>query len=520
MEKWFNVKGLCVPDKHYMVDLTDRLKKMKKMVEREEYFVINRGRQYGKTTTLSVLEKHLSDDYVVISLSFQGLGDTIFSSEEKFCQEFLIVVAHYLDFIGLANSWLDKTIKSFSELSLHITKICEEQKTVLMIDEVDKASNHRVFLNFLGMLRDKYQLRNKRRDFSFQSVILVGVYDIKNIKFKMIQDGLHQPKAGEKGNDSPWNIAENFDDDMSFSPIQIASMLTDYEADHQTGMNIVEIADEIYSYTSGYPFLVSRICQYIDEKLAKNWLKVAVLEAVKLITEEPQPNTLFDDLFKNIRNYQPLSDFLYEILMEGKNYKFSPGNEVIEQGLRYAFIRLADNNIRIHNKIFEIIMTDYFITKERMEKTKLVESIFDADVVNDTHFNIELFFEKFSTHYQKHYSQRDQDFIEREAAFLFLFFLQPYLNGKGSFHLESKPNYATGKRMDVVISYGEQEFIIELKIWRGEKHQQKAYKQLLEYMDKRGAKAGYLLTFDSRKKKEIKQEWILVEGKDILEIQV
>jgi len=62
MEKWFNVKGLCVSTKHYMVDISDRIEKMKTMVEREEYFVINRGRQYGKTTTLSVLGKHLSDE--------------------------------------------------------------------------------------------------------------------------------------------------------------------------------------------------------------------------------------------------------------------------------------------------------------------------------------------------------------------------------------------------------------------------------------------------------------------------
>jgi len=59
-----------------------------------------------------------------------------------------------------------------------------------------------------------------------------------------------------------------------------------------------------------------------------------------------------------------------------------------------------------------------------------------------------------------------------------------------------------------------------LKIWYGKKKQQNAYKQLLEYMDKRGAKKGYLLTFDFRKKKEIKQEWVQVNKKSILDVQV
>ena len=507
-----------------MVDISSRLEKMKSLVENEDYFVINRGRQYGKTTTLVQLGNLLANEYTVILLSFQGLGSSSFEHEATFCKKFLENIDLHLEQTSKSKdnliSWKNDDVVDFDLLSRHITKMCRHKNVVLMIDEVDRASNYRVFLDFLGILRNKFILRNVGQDFTFQSVILAGVYDIKNIKFRMIQEGKYTLTSGERSNDSPWNIAENFDEEMAFSAVEIAGMLADYELDHQTGMEVNEIAEEIYSYTSGYPFLVSRVCQYIHEKLEKNWLKASILEAVTLITEEPQPNTLFDDLFKNIRNQQSLSDFLYEILMEGKVYKYSQGNEVIEQGLRYAFIRILDRNICIHNKIFEIIITAYFINEERIEKKKLVGNIVDVDVVNGDQFNIELFFEKFNTHYQKHYSHRDENFIEREAAFLFLFFLQPYLNGKGTFHLESKPNLATGKRMDVVITYGNELYIIELKIWRGAKYHEKAHQQLLDYMAKQGVAKGYLLTFDFRQKKEVKQEWIQVDGKEILEVQV
>jgi len=463
MSKWFNVKGVCVPSKHYMVDISDRLEKMKKLVEREEYFVINRARQYGKTTTLLQLSNLLEAEYIVISLTFQNLGDLSFSSEENFCQDFLTQISKMLERSGSSDDWLNKTVKTFFALGQHITEMCKGKKIILIIDEVDRASNHRVFLNFLGILRAKYLERGAGVGFTFHSVILAGVYDIKNIKLKMIQEGVSTLADGERMVDSPWNIAENFDEDMSFAPVEIAGMLTVYEADHQTGMNTREVAEEIYSYTSGYPFLVSRVCQYIDEKLGKNWTKAGVWESVRLITEEPQPNTLFDDLFKNIRNNELLANFLYRVLMEGERFRFSQGSEVIGAAFRYAFIRIADREIRIHNKIFEIIITDYFIDKERIERHKFVNNRIEAEVVNGEQFNIELFFEKFNDHYQKHYSQRDKDFIEREAAFLFLFFLQPYLNGEGAYHLESKPNFATGKRMDIVISYRKQEFIVELR---------------------------------------------------------
>lgn len=46
---------------------------------------------------------------------------------------------------------------------------------------------------------------------------------------------------------------------MSFSPDDIAEMLTDYENDHHTGMDITRISQLIYDYTSGYPVLVSSI---------------------------------------------------------------------------------------------------------------------------------------------------------------------------------------------------------------------------------------------------------------------
>lgn len=48
----FNTTGLCIPYKHYMVDIKDKLDRIKRLIDDGEYFVINRARQYGKTTTL------------------------------------------------------------------------------------------------------------------------------------------------------------------------------------------------------------------------------------------------------------------------------------------------------------------------------------------------------------------------------------------------------------------------------------------------------------------------------------
>ena len=193
--KRFNVTGLCMPARDYMVDISDKISKIRNMVEMEEYFTINRARQYGKTTTLQMLKKDLSTDYIVSRISFEGIGSTIFSDEANFCLGFDELFGKSLRFSSASQEdlllWTDyqKKTDNFLRLSEKITDFCTERKSVLLIDEVDQASNNQIFLHFLGMLREKYLARKAEEDFTFSSVILVGVYDIKNMKLRMIEKG-------------------------------------------------------------------------------------------------------------------------------------------------------------------------------------------------------------------------------------------------------------------------------------------------------------------------------------------
>lgn len=67
MRRKFNVTGSCNPQRHYMVKLDDRLKRIKEeYVDEGAYFVINKGRQYGKTTVLNALKRYLKRRYMRI----------------------------------------------------------------------------------------------------------------------------------------------------------------------------------------------------------------------------------------------------------------------------------------------------------------------------------------------------------------------------------------------------------------------------------------------------------------------
>ena len=214
--KEFNTTAVCIPFKHYMVDISDKVREIRKMVDAGKYFTINRARQYGKTTTLNALRKALAPEYEVASLDFQGLGNASFRTEETFCRGFVRLILNKLEYcqIHVPDSIVDrmkifitdqKEDNKLEDLMRLIRRWCSESEkpVVLMIDEVDSASNNLVFLDFLAQLRDGYISRETEDIPAFQSVILAGVTDIKHLRSKI------RPEEAHKVND-PWNIAADF----------------------------------------------------------------------------------------------------------------------------------------------------------------------------------------------------------------------------------------------------------------------------------------------------------------------
>lgn len=515
--KEFNITGVCVPHKHYMVDISEKLDKIIEMIEKDEYFTINRARQYGKTTTLSQIYNKLKDKYLVISISFEGLGESAFSSESSFINSFINLIAKRLKQNNVKEKVVEKwesekeQIYKLENLSEKISQLIKdtEKEIVLMIDEVDKSSNNQIFIHFLGMLRNKYLDRELGLDSTFKSVILAGVYDVKNLKIKLRDDQ-------EKKFNSPWNIATEFDVEMSFNSKDITTMLFEYEKEHKLGIDIKVISEEIYRYTSGYPFLVSNICKIIDKKLSKNWTPKGVEEAVKILLEEK--NTLFEDLVKNLENNKELNGLVYDILIEGRKIHFNIDNPIIDIGVVYKILKKKDTNIVISNKIFELRIYNYLISKRSIQKGEIVKYEDRIKFIKNNNLDMELVLNKFQEIMYQEFRTKDLKFIEREGRLLFLCFLKPIINGKGFYYVE--PETRMDNRMDIVVTYGEEQNIIELKIWHGENYEQEALEQLHGYLESKREDKGYLISFNFNKNKEYTKAWKKYKEKNIYAIVV
>jgi len=133
---------------------------------------------------------------------------------------------------------------------------------------------------------------------------------------------------------------------------------------------------------------------------------------------------------------------------------------------------------------------------------------------------MELCLRKFAGHYKEVYAKNDGPFLERHGRLLFLSYLRPLINGRGFYHIES--GLSDLRRMDVVVDFGNDRFIIELKLWKGEVRMNEAYEQLLGYMETKNSDTGYLLTFDFRKEgnKTGRIEWKSFGDKRIFDVVV
>ena len=102
-------------------------------------------------------------------------------------------------------------------------------------------------------------------------------------------------------------------------------------------------------------------------------------------------------------------------------------------------------------------------------------------------------------------------FKEKDGREQFLLYLKPIINGTGNYYIEAQTRDQT--RTDVIVDYLGQQYIFEMKIWRGERYNAEGEKQILEYLDYWNLDTGYMLSFNFNKKKETGVKRVQIGGK-------
>ncbi|MCC5946363.1 MAG: hypothetical protein JJT94_15635, partial [Bernardetiaceae bacterium] len=195
----------------------------------------------------------------------------------------------------------------------------------------------------------------------------------------------------------------------------------------------------------------------------------------------------------------------------------------IRLGETYGIFK-GNGIIKIHNRVYEQVIYIY-MTNNRLAKSIREQQHNFRDTYLGTQFtkdagslDLEPVLRKFQAFMKEQYSKKDNKMLEREWRLIFLAFLKPILNGQG--HDFKEVETSEEKRLDIVVTYLQWKYIIELKRWAGDKSHEKGLNQLANYLEIHGVEEGFLLIFDERENPSWKEELIQHKGKEIFAVWV
>jgi hypothetical protein len=201
-------------------------------------------------------------------------------------------------------------------------------------------------------------------------------------------------------------------------------------------------------------------------------------------------------------------------------YPYNQHDSIINLGVLHGiFARAESGALMIHNRIYREIIGEMMISEWRtgnlMDKKNHLEGFdaFEQYRLPNNALDMHRLLVNFQEFMRKNYSNKDRDFLERDGRLIFLAFLKPIINGVG--HDFKEPQISEERRLDVVITYHQHQYVVELKVWYGTVAHEKGLVQLADYLDRLGLDTGFLLIFDHSKKKIWKKDWVEVNGKRI-----
>ena len=518
----FSTYGRVRPEQYYIVSRTEEVADFISRIKTGKYIVLFAPRQTGKTTFFRLALDALTAEnptYFPIQLDFQIMRNAtpvifyeqlyylIYRQIESVFQRRGGVPSEALtQFLGnttLTNHF--SMIRFFESLGELLDSNSHEdvpafKKVVLLIDEFDGIPQS-VVSDFLYSLRQIYLSEEMHCPYS---VAIVGVKSIAQLDYDRSV--------------SPFNIQDEFKL-PNFTLGQVQELFQQYT--DETGQAFVpEVIKSIHKQTAGQPFLANRFGQILTaemdipktETIAMTHFAMAHAQLLR------ERNTNIVHLTTNIRKDSRFEGTLMRIMERDEGVDFNLHDDIISELATYGVITEGtDGMCAILNPIYlYCILRAFKPIVNGLEEEYFPEDIadpFSTYLTSTGKIALAALLDNF------------RDFIVR-AGFrvlqvpdtpqesvgrhLLLAYLDAFVRRIGGvMHLEAQ----TGRgRMDLIITYNQEKYIVETKIWRGGNRYLAGKQQLAAYLKLEGAREGYYVVFDHRREPAPRVETETVEG--------
>lgn len=517
--KTFGTHGPVNPEDHYVVSRSAELADFINRVKLGRYIVIFAPRQTGKTTffqwALEALTADQTETYFPIELNFQVYED--YSTSDFYASLYKRIyeqIGRVFQKRGTVpsedlNQYLENTKitdqVAMLEFFQQFGAFLEDEKLVLIIDEFDGIPRDAVS-GFLNALRTIYVQRSMR-----ECPYSIGIVGVKNITQLNLNRSI-----------SPFNIQDEFTL-PNFTFEQVRELLAQYT--DEVGQTFApEVIENIHRQTAGQPFLVNRFAQILTEEMDIPKTETITMthfsQAHVEVREEDNAN--LTHLMTNIRRDLRYKDILMRIVSYERGVRFNPRKEIISELTTLGVIGKApDGMCQIVNPIYQ----DCILQAFKPEVNGLEQDYFTegndfqdyltpvADSSGLRQINMELLLDNFQNFIARvgyrilQVPETPKEFVGQDLLYAYLDQFVSLI--RGAMFLEAQ----TGRgRMDMIIVHNGHKYIVETKIWEGERLYDAGKKQLSAYLQLERVREGYYVVFDHRAEPEPRLETETIDG--------
>lgn len=512
----FGTQGPVNPEVNYVVSRSEELVDFVDRVKRGKYIVLFAPRQTGKTTLFrAAIDTLITEAYFPIQMNFElyvdyPAPDFYVSFYKRLCEQIEWVFERRGTAPSKAlNQFLDDTevtdqvtmVECFKQLIRFLPDHGNFPKVILIIDEFDAIPPEAV-RGFLHSLRYIYlDTSNPRCPYS------VGIVGVKNITQLNYDRSI-----------SPFNIQDEFYL-PNFTLAQVQELLDQYTG--EVGQTFApEVIASIHKQTAGQPFLVNRCAQILTEELdIPKTEPITMAHFSKAHTQLlEEGNTNISHLLTNIRRDRRFERVLMRITSYERGLRFNPDDEIMTELAMYGVItKGTDGMCEIMNPIYQHRILQAFKPPfNGLESEYFSEENGDdfIDYVNvDGVIEMGPLLDNFQGFIARvgfrilQVPDTPQEYVGQHLLYAYLdHFVQSV--GANMF-LEVQ----TGRgRIDLLIVHNQRKYIVETKIWEGDRYYQAGKKQLAAYLKSEGAQEGYYVVFDHRSNPTARVETETVDG--------
>ena len=488
----FNTAGPCVPGMHYMLSPAGRFSHVMQFVNEAKFFTIHAGRQTGKTTAARWLVDHYNegDRYSALWVDVQTAREqpdperafrTVLNELARAVQRDLpeLDVAVDLDeLLGDPSTAIHKYLVSLATKSV--------RPLVLFIDEADGLVGQ-AMVSFLTQLRAGYIDRSKT---SFaHALALIGMRQVRDYVISTAD----RNTVAWLGTTSPFNITA---ESATLGPFTLDNV-NELLGQHTTTtaqVFLAEAVERIFHLSQGHPWLVNALAdQVVNRDVEDRSVPVAAMHVdVAKETIILERRTHIDSLIARLR--EPRVRRIIEPMLTGRDFP----DDVLSDDLAYVtglgLVVVRDGRCEIANPIYREVIPRALTYMKQIGIAHESAWYLAGDGSLDM--------AKLMVAWQKFWRQDGhlsaEGFAYREAGphLMLMAFLQRIVNSGGRVERE----YGLGRgALDLMVSFRESRYAVEIKLRRDTETQAEALEQVLRYLDFAGLDEGWLVFFDLRK---------------------